>query len=249
MGNHAYITTQGAHGVFVEIYFPKRAAYQGAIYDALRYGVSEEYVKRYLKKNQTAILRSTERYLGSRTSDIRPEQAILTDIAAYKSRFAGWSVYSVDGVFANPRTKGLIEESTQVVRIMFRYNSKSEATARRADCSDVLRAIFVWTISRPTALYDECPWAPKQRRLFVKAHEHWPKNKLAFARRHFEQIATEAARWRSDCGLFVFGYLVRTFSDNLLSQGLREDEIWVTAFWNLSLYIIKRRRRRTAHTK
>ncbi len=43
-----YVFARSEQSIFSEIYFPKRAAYYGTIFNALRYGYREAVVKRYL---------------------------------------------------------------------------------------------------------------------------------------------------------------------------------------------------------
>jgi hypothetical protein len=51
-----YILSSSDSGTAAEIYFPKKAAYQGAIFDALRNGFFEREVKAYLTINATDLL-------------------------------------------------------------------------------------------------------------------------------------------------------------------------------------------------
>lgn len=235
-----YIATRGQHGVFVEIYFPKRVAYQGVIYNTLREGFDELMVKDYLNVHMHQILDDTEEYIGTQEPAESRLAAMREAVNNYTSRFAGWSIYSVDGVFFDRENKNPIEEATQIVRIMFKYESTLEEEAKTLGHRDVIRSITMWCIDRPTALDTEYAWHSSQRIAFLEHHHRWPDEKRDFAERYFEGIAREVACWKSDCGLFIFGYLVHKFSQHLLSQGLREDEIWVTGLWNLAVYITKR---------
>ena len=71
-------------------------------------------------------------------------------------------------------------------------------------------------------------------------HKQWPKNKLEFVHQHYEQIVKEVDKWLGDGALFIFGYLVRKFSENVLAEKLFEEEIWVTSFFDLILHVVKR---------
>ena len=42
----------------------------------------------------------------------------------YKNPFFGWSSYSVEGAFLNTEIKELQDELTQVVRVIFRFESE-----------------------------------------------------------------------------------------------------------------------------
>ena len=52
-------------------------------------------------------------------------------------------------------------------------------------------------------------------------------------------VAQEVDKWMDDCWLFMFGYLVRQFSERLLKVGYPEEEIWVTNFYNLTVNIMQ----------
>lgn len=51
-----YFFNSSERGLFVEIYFPKRAAYYGAIFKALRRGHNEALVKRYLQEDVVDLI-------------------------------------------------------------------------------------------------------------------------------------------------------------------------------------------------
>ena len=59
-----YFFNSSERGLFVEIYFPKRAAYYGAIFNALRNGQDENLVKGYLQKNKEKTLCFPKRRLN-----------------------------------------------------------------------------------------------------------------------------------------------------------------------------------------
>ena len=52
-----YILSSSDAGTSAEIYFPKKAAYQGAIFDALRTGFFEQKVKDYLVAHASDLIR------------------------------------------------------------------------------------------------------------------------------------------------------------------------------------------------
>jgi hypothetical protein len=88
-------------------------------------------------------------------------------IKQYRSSFAGWSMYTVAGVFFGEAVKSLperrptqhlepIEELVQVLRLIFRFSRRDLdkasdpllAAALEAECDDVYRIIVFRTISR-----------------------------------------------------------------------------------------------------
>jgi hypothetical protein len=48
------------------------------------------------------------------------------------------------------------------------------------------------------------------------------------------------AKWADDCALFIFGYLVKKFAENVLEEKTKEQVIWVTSFFDLTINEIKR---------
>lgn len=151
-----YVFARSEQSIFTEIYFPKRAAYQGTIFNALRRGYREAHVKKYLNDHIEALLNEFKSYPALfDPNDLATIPRIKAPVSLkeakervriYKSPFEGWSVYSVDGVFFDKKGK-MYEEATQVVRIMFRFTSSFTDVAREVDCGDVLRCILFWLIA------------------------------------------------------------------------------------------------------
>jgi|SRR3989344_586546 len=240
--------------IFAEIYFPKRAAYYGAIFDALRKGYDAEVVRVYLDRKAAVLLEELQGYPGlldprQYESDVRKKKRLSAEdvkarIAMYVSPFQGWSTYSVDGVFFGEGSR-VFEEATQVVRLMVRfvYSARYEELRREAEeagCGDVLRPILYWVITRLGRIDEETGWAPAERTLFLRDHTSWTKRKRAFAERHFTAIAKEAQKWVDDCCLFLFDYLVRKFWEKVVKEKMYEEEIWVTSLFTMNLNVIHR---------
>jgi hypothetical protein len=248
----SYMFTRSERNIFTEIYFPKRAAYQGAVFDALRFGFEEKRVKRYLRKkirelrnefkNLPSILDPHEYTTTERRRTVPSIQEVRERINMYKSPFMGWSVYSVDGMFFDEDTEEKFEETTQVVRIMFRFRSsaKYQAAATEAHCHDVLRSILFWVIAQQGRLDDHKGWSDSEKAQFIARHEPWLPAKRAFVEQHFTEIAREAAQWSGDRALFLFGFLVRQFWENVIKEKMFEAEIWVTSFFDQQLNVIER---------
>ncbi|TSC79642.1 MAG: hypothetical protein G01um101425_573 [Candidatus Peregrinibacteria bacterium Gr01-1014_25] len=265
----AYQFTRSERGIFTEIYFPKRAAYYGAIFGALEKGYSEDEVKDYLHRNAEALLEELREYPGlldprKYDAEILQDRALtITDaktrIEMYQSSFRGWSTYSVDGVFFGSDDK-MYEESTQVVRLIHRFPNvltrKEEEEGRDAGysdalkailqqakdegCTDVLRAVLFWVVARRGRLNEAMVWSKAERARFIGEHAPWAKKKLTFVKRHFTAIAKEAQKAVDDIALFLFGYLVRKFSDKVLAREYHEEEIWATGLVALQLNIVRR---------
>ncbi len=245
-----YIFARSEKSIFSEIYFPKRAAYYGTIFDALREGYNEKVVKDYLTPLVDELLDEFKDYPALFDPDdytkVRRVKAPVSvaeakkRIAMYKSPFKGWSIYSVDGVFFDDEKGVMYEEAVQVVRIMFRFESSFADTAAQAGCSDVLRCILFTCIARQGRLYEHKLWGKAEEAQFMKNHAPWPAHKRAFAQRHFADIAREVNKWIDDRALFIFAYLVRKFADKVLIEQLYEKEIWVTNLFDQNLNVIRR---------
>ena len=245
-----YIFARSEQSIFSEIYFPKRAAYYGTIFDALRKGFKEDFVKEYLCLNVQELLNDFKDYPALfDPQDYTRERRVKTPVSvaealerieAYKSPFKGWSIYSVDGVFFDDATKVMYEEAVQVVRIMFRFESSYAAVAAQAGCSDVLRCILFSCIARQGRLYEHKLWGKAEEAQFIRNHAPWPARKRTFTKQHFADIAKEVNKWIDDRALFIFAYLVKEFGEKVLAEQLYEKEIWVTNLFDQNLNVIRR---------
>jgi len=243
-----YFFNSSERSLFVEIYFPKRAAYYGAIFGALSKGYDEKLVKKYLLDYAPALINEFQafpdlfkpsRYTSTKFSRTPPTvDEVLEQIEMYKSPFRGWSTYSVDGVFFDDTGKP-IEEATQVVRLMFRFESSLAKLAIEEECHDVLRAILFWVISQHGRLYSHKVWGKEEQAQFIARHKPWPKQQLAFAKKYYADIALETGKWLDDREIFVFCYLVRNFWRKVVREEMREDEIWVASLFDLVLNVVK----------
>lgn len=172
---------------------------------------------------------------------ITPDQA-RQRIDMYRTHFYGWSMYAVEGMFVGSRGRR-DEELTQVIRLTFRIESRYEREAKRERCYDILEALMRWVMSEPGRLDHVLPWSTSEKERFMVLYGELPLYKQAFLDRRYEAITKEIKKWIDDTGLFVFGYLVRRFWMNAVAAGRREDEIWVTNFFNMNLNIVKRQPR------
>ena len=127
-----YLYTLRHPGLFAEFYFPKRIVYQSDIVTALEDGVDELRVKKYLSGCARELLKELaaypymldpQRYAGRRAETISVAD-IKKRVEMYRNPFFGWSSYSVEGAFLNTEIKELQDELTQVVRVIFRFESE-----------------------------------------------------------------------------------------------------------------------------
>ena len=262
--------------VYCEIYFPHKAAYQGEIYRSLLEGRDPDNVKQYLNGSideglieELAVYRpllNPDLYSGQKKKIAGDAKARARErIKQYRSSFAGWSMYTVAGVFFGEDkqmpptlrpTQRLepAEELVQVLRLIFRFSKRDldeasdrlQSAALAAGCEEVHRTIIFRTISRMERVLGLHPWAASERDRFLTQHRHWKtpqlQHKYDFVQQYFSEIAHEAEHWIDDCALFVFGYLVRKFAQEVLRQReeKQEAEIWVTHFLDLSVNVTAR---------
>ena len=173
-----YLFSRGERGVFAEVYFPKKVELQGTIFRALEKGYKEKTVKASLKRNLSALLADLADYPGDLFDPYRygtikrpkePEPRLAKArkrINMYVSPFGGWSMYEVDGVFFNKRGRPY-EERTQVVRLMFRFQSPHIRLARQWRCEDVLRAILYFIIGTRGHISGETAWSEGCKQRFL----------------------------------------------------------------------------------
>ncbi len=247
-----YSFLRSERAVVMEIYFPMKAAYQGVIFNTLRRGNDVKEVKDHLIREVVPLMKELKDYsrffnpkhyeedgIKRREKFIPTEEEALERIEMYGSIFKGWSMYEVKGVwFASEHE--VYEELTQVVRIMFRLPKTHEKEADEAGCQDVLRSIIYWCIENHGNLDEHRLWDEEEQEIFIAYRQVWIDKKLEFAKKYFNPIAKQVARWIDDCALFVFGYLVKKFADNVLVEKQHEEEIWVTSLFNLTVNVVKK---------
>src|ERR1051325_4316037 len=100
--------------VFMEIYLPKKANFQGTLYETLTQGFNLAILKAHFSDpdKQIKIKNLLDRYY----SISQYNQQIIDDFLPV---FFGYSMYEVDGVFYSDK-KGIIEERVQAIRIIFK---------------------------------------------------------------------------------------------------------------------------------
>jgi hypothetical protein len=232
------------------VYFPKRVAYQGRIFSALKDGLTENKVRAYISQHICEIMEEMrsypqlfdpdqyERKAVSNRLKISSKQA-LQRIEMYRSPFHGWSMHEVDGVFSGNDGR-TYDERTQIIRLIFRATSKYHQISIDAGCYDVFEALKRWVMAEHNRLDHILPWSAVEQSRFLNLHGIWPKHKQAFVVQYYESITKETKQWIDDIGLFIFGYLVRHFWKEVIACNAEEDEIWVTSFFNLNLNIVRR---------
>jgi hypothetical protein len=222
-------------GVFAELYLPKKAHYQGLLYETLTEGLDVEKVREHLRKNRHAI----QDYLTGATPywDIAGHGGALPDqflteefIDQFPDLLHGYTMYEVDGVFRSPHTGAVVEERTQIIRLMFITNLDEQFSTLP----------FVEQSNRDAAgllarSYLRSPhW---DRHQFLADHLLFASAQV-FNLPQASEIIRVTADWARSIAVFLFGYVVHDICEGLkeLNQAQQidaEEEIWVTFFWNL----------------
>jgi len=229
-------------GVFAELYLPKKAHYQGLLYETLTEGLDVQKVRAHLRHKRQEI----QKYLTGATPywDIAghtspsPEQ-FLTDefIDHFPDLLHGYTMYEVDGVFRSPHTGAVVEERTQIIRLMFITNLDEQFSQLE----------FINCVNREAAgllarSYLRSPhW---DRHKFLLDH-HLFASAQVFDQPQASEIVRLTADWARSIAVFLFGYVVHDICEGLkqLNQDQQiagEEEIWVTFFWNLIINRIQR---------
>ena len=200
-------------GTYFEIYLPKKVHYQPFLFEVLTRGFNRKDVqKHFLKKGNRKVIRTL---LGPRSPWSNYDTKYVKSLPQF---LYGYSMYEVDGVFGDKGS--VVEERTQVLRMMFRVNLKEIAKKAKASTLDirVLRGI----------VSD-----------YLRAHDR--NAALEHAQGQQKKVFEVARTWRDQLGFFVFGYIVCELTKHIMDlRGKRsiaktEDEIWVTHFANIEL--------------
>jgi hypothetical protein len=195
-------------GTFVELYLPKKSMYQGILYEALVEGFNFEKVKLHF------LDESKREMIYSLLKDYDEVKSIEERVNSIEPFYWGYSMYEVDGVFFDPE-RGIDEERTQIVRIMFLPNLKTIAKIV------------------PDMEYDKLRRTVK--RIFKADRDEREKLKD-----QLPELVNYINKWIGDIGLFLFGYIIfklceRMNEVNRDTKDELEKEIWVTSFWNLEV--------------
>lgn len=228
-------------GVFAELYLPKKAHYQGLLYETLTNGLNVENVRRHLRTKRKQI----QAYLGGAAqyweitgeNSPAPEQFLNEAfIRRFPDLLYGYTMYEVDGVFRSPHTGEVVEERTQIIRLMF-----------ITDLDHVFEALpFIDESNRSAATLLARSYLRSthwDRDRFWDDHKGFPSASM-FDCKQGAAIIRLTADWARCIAVFLFGYVVHDICEGLrkLNQNEKippEEEIWVTLFWNLIINRIR----------
>ena len=184
--NPPYKFQRGEAGIFVEIYLPKKASFQGTLYDTLVDGFEVQKIRDHFKNREKAggIKAMLERQRDS-VQFLDNE----SDIDAFPQVLHGYSMYEVEGVFYNSSKQRIQSELTQVVRIMFKPDLDQLASKYPGD-ENAKR------INRTAKDYLRYP---EGRTEFKQARSLTPMQ---------NEVVDYLAKWANYVGLFLFGFIV-----------------------------------------
>ena len=204
-------------GMYMEIYLPKKTIYQPFLFDVLTHGLDIAIVKAHFLD---ADLRPRiNALIGKYVSWNDYDDVYVNDLRPF---LFGYSMYEVDGVFKSsvPQTKLVVEERTQVIRLLFRL-----------DIEDLTKEVGLGADQFRLVRAKACD--------YLRAHDRL--DTLERAQGQDLTIYRAVSRWRDQLSFFVFGYLVFEFCRHIerLTADDRapktEDEIWVANFANVEL--------------
>jgi hypothetical protein len=213
-----YRVHAGEPAIFVEIYLPKKADFQGRLYEALTRGFDLEEVKQHF---QDPARRERIHELFRRYDARVP----LTEerMAALREVFFGYSLYEVDGVFRGKNGGPQIqEERSQIVRVIFKpdYGGIAERSGATVEAAREMAGerFHSYRERNGSVLSDAAGRTAEPEKL----------------------VAEEIRSFMDDVSLFLFGYVVYEICERMAE--LREDaekrpeeEIWVTSFWGMTV--------------
>jgi hypothetical protein len=215
----SYRFSPGEASVFVEIYLPKKSRFQGDLYNSLRDGFDIINVRRHLIENYQKVRAFMTDYYAT---EYRPQV-----IKNMPPLLHGYSMYEVDGVFFNSKTKRAYEERTQVVRIIFR---PPPLRALRAHPELKKRVIREYLRSPGTRDDFEAAFLKKLNMEGIQLDVR--------VVRSYESFVRELRNWECQVAHLLFGFLIFRICERIeqlrVDEGYEEEEeIWVTSLWNL----------------
>jgi hypothetical protein len=198
-------------GIFVEVFLPKKAKYQGRLYETLTNGFNIKNVKNNFKKNRKQIAVLLERF---------SEVGEITDsrINLMKPLYWGYSIYEVDGVYFKTK-KEIAEERNQVIRILFLPDiEKIEALTPETNYEEVRRIVKKYLSSDS----EEREKIAGTHRKIANFLNKWIADTGLFL-----------------FGYLIFELCERIKELNDQGKLPLEEEIWVSSFWSLEVNKIR----------
>lgn len=201
--------------VFVEIYLPKRTLYQPLLFDILTKGFDLDYVKKHFwsKSKRKSIVS----FLSGNPAWANFDKFYVDKLQEF---FVGYSLYEVDGVYkGQERNNPIIEERTQIVRLVFRIDVAQVLKESRSLLNDYEARALIGDYLR-------------------FHHRGKTEEVLDKAKKAILDVVED---WREQIGFFTFGYIIFELCsgiESLFEQDQipkTEEEIWVTHLADVEL--------------
>ena len=220
-GGRQYLFQPPEHGVLVELYLPKRADFQGVLYDTLTDAFDAAKIRGYLadphgRGHVVALLERHWPKLVGRLDAIA---------ARLEGGIQGYTLYEVDGVYAG--VDGVVSERSQVVRIMFlprldgladRITLDPDPERNRARLRDAAKVLLRDYGADRGALTQREPQVRPEILALCEALEGWV----------------------DEVGLILFGFIMGRVCVAIRDRNLRpEEEIWATSTWGFTLNALR----------
>lgn len=223
MNTIGYAFNPSEHGIFVELYLPKKAEFQGTLYQALTEGFDIEKVRDHFRAKREQINAFLQ---GHYRCDGR--------IETMQQVFYGYSMYEVDGVYYDSKNKKTFEERNQVIRVMFKPDLVAVDTGTLpVERAQTVTKLFVRHAGKTESFPSDHP------QIYLNASDE--------EKAMISNLLVYLEEWKYDVALFVLGYIVFEICeriqelDTVKGKGA-EEEILVTSFWNLTVNRIVRTR-------
>ncbi|MGH9427772.1 MAG: hypothetical protein ACRD2L_15900 [Terriglobia bacterium] len=223
MNSIGYAFNPSEHGIFVEIYLPKKAEFQGTLYQALTEGFDIEKVRGHFRAKREQINAFLQ---GHYSCDGR--------IETMQQVFYGYSMYEVDGVYYDLKNKKTFEERNQVIRVMFKPDLEAvNIRTLPVERAQTVTKLFVRHAGKTESFPTDHP------QIYLNASEQ--------EKAMISSLLVYLEGWKYDVALFVLGYIVFEICERIQELDIMkgkdaEEEILVTSFWNLTVNRIVRTR-------
>lgn len=223
MNTIGYAFNPSEHGIFVELYLPKKAEFQGTLYQALTEGFDIEKVRAHFRAKREQINAFLQ---GHYSCDGR--------IETMQQVFYGYSMYEVDGVYYDSKNKKTFEERNQVIRVMFKPDLDAVDTGTLpVERAQTVTKLFVRHAGKTESFPSDHP------QIYLNASDE--------EKAMISNLLAYLEEWKYDVALFVLGYIVFEICERIQELDIvkgkgAEEEILVTSFWNLTVNRIVRTR-------
>jgi len=220
MKNYKFLSAEPS--IQLELFLPKKAKYQGTLYNTLVKGLElhEPIEDKGIKYKSGYELH----FNSDKKNDIIKflnDYEVLTNkydefVKRGENIFAGYSIYEVDGVF---KGQDVYEERTNVIKVFFKPDYENLIKKNPHLSLRKIRKISKRFFNLPSFKIS-C-----YKKMYGK---YLDKNE--------KKIVKYLVEWQHYIGFFFFGFILYELS---ISENNIEEEIWVTSIWGVRINRIK----------